>query len=84
MDIEEQKKILANDVAMRKSTGYKTRELLKDLEAQGKICKSPNTSDKIKIAPGLWIKPKKLLKTQKEIDNFIEEKRKKYIKFYAG
>ena len=50
------------------SAGEITRRILKK-----KKIYSPSISGKIKIKPGLWIVPKKELKTQKQIDAYVEK-----------
>jgi hypothetical protein len=64
---KEVNKELEYEVAMRKSTGKKTLEALKKLNI-----KSPNTSNKIKVAPGLWVTPDKPIENEKEKQAFIE------------
>lgn len=63
----------ADFVTNQGAMGEKTRKLLKR-----KKINSPELVNKIMIAPGLWCYPKKPLTTQKEINQFIEQKKALY------
>ena len=61
---------LSHDIAMKKSTGYKTKKML---DKMGVI--SPEFRSRIKIANGFWVIPKKQFKNDNEKIEYINNMR---------
>lgn len=59
--------------SIHNSTGESVKKLLKK-----KNIISPSIKNQIKITNGLWITPKRKLKTKKAIINFINKQREKF------
>jgi len=67
---------------VKKMGGFENKGNISDGEITRRILarkgiESPDIKQRIKIAPGLWVVPKEELKTQDEINAFIEDRREK-------
>lgn len=69
---------LIHDIAMRKSTGFKTRKML---DKKGVV--SPQFKNRIKIAKGFWVIPKKTFLNEDEKNEYINKMRIRFKGKYA-
>jgi hypothetical protein len=67
---DEINKELIHDIAMRKSTGYKTQQMLNKM---GVV--SPEFKNRVKIAQGFWIIPKQPFSNEEEKTEYINNMR---------
>lgn len=69
---------LIHDIAMRKSTGFKTQQML---DKKGVV--SPQFKNRVKIAQGLWTIPKQPFSNEEEKKEYINNMRIRFKGKYA-